>query len=385
MNNPNIIVSTNYLKQLTTSYGYYCYLHGYVECVTYYRSIISQHIKAYYHSILPSLHLRSLIKFFIHYTNCLTFTGQIDLANKVMICDLNIVYPVSDYNQKITKDALIELKKTLDIVEQLGYTHVALNFTPETLTSKSNKVKLPNDLNLINPINLTHFKEYDERLRIYTRITVKVDDPSQCQSIAKFQQIFDLVAVEPQTEKAFQSAITNLDVDIITFNLQQRLPCYMKHKTLGSAIEKGIFFEIKYSDFLVSKNRAQAISNCKQIVRASRNRGMIVSSGCQVNTPYQLRNSANVVPVLKMLGIDSNRANQMFKDWSLKVLLNGRLRIKSYKQTIAVADDEGLIGNVNENKDWNSNVNVNNKKLDINSYKKRKTETSLDRIVKKQK
>lgn len=302
-----------------------------------------------------------------------------------MLCDLNIVYPVPDFNQNITKDALVELKKTLDIVEQLGYTHVALNFSPETLTSKSNKVKLPNDLNSINPINLAHFKEYEERLRIYSRITIKVDDPSQCQSIAKFQQIFDLVAVEPQTEKAFQSAISNLDVDIITFNLQQRLPCYMKHKTLGSAIEKGIFFEIKYTDFLNSKSRAQAISNSKQIVRASRNRGMIISSGCHVNTPFQLRNSANVVPVLKMLGIDSNRANQMFKDWSLKALLNGRLRIKSYKQTIAIADTEGLIGNVNENKDWNSDVKVNNKKMDITSYRKRKPETALDKALKKQK
>lgn len=302
-----------------------------------------------------------------------------------MLCDLNIIYPVSDFNETITKDAIIELKKTLDLLEQLGYTHVALNFRPETLTSNSNKKKLPNDLNLINPINLKNFKEYEGRLKLFSRITVKVDDPSQCQNIAKFQQIFDIVSVEPQTEKAFQSAISNLDVDIISFNLQQRLPCYMKHKTLGSAIEKGIFFEIKYTDFLSSKNRAQAISNSKQIIRASRNRGMIVSSGCQLNAPYQLRNPANIVPVLKMLGIDSNRANQMFKDWCLKVLLNGRLRIKSYKQTIAIADDDGLIGNANENKDWNSDVNVNNKKMDLSSYKKRKSESALDRVIKKQK
>lgn len=302
-----------------------------------------------------------------------------------MLCDLNIIYPVSDFNEKITKEALVELKKTLDIVEQLGYTHVALNFKPETLTSNSNKKKLPNDLNLINPINLTNFKEFDGRLKIFSRITVKVDDPSQCQNIAKFQQIYDIVSVEPQTEKAFQSAISNLDVDIITFDLQKRLPCYMKHKTLGSAIDKGIFFEIKYTDFLSSKNRAQAISNSKQIIRASRNRGMIISSGCEVNSPFQLRNSANVVPVLKMLGIDSNRANQMFKDWSLKVLLNGRLRIKSYKQTIAIDDESGLIDNTRENKDWNSNVSVNNKKLDISTYKKRKPETALDRVLKKQK
>ena len=305
-----------------------------------------------------------------------------------MLCDLNIVFPVSDYNEQITKGQLNDLKNTINVAEQLGYTHIALNFRPETTTSNSNKKKLSNDLNQINPINLDRdFKEYENRIKLFTRITIKIDDPSQCQNVAKFQQIFDIVAVEPLTEKSFQSTISNLEVDMISFNLQDRLPCYMKHKTLGAAIEKGMFFEIKYTDFLSNKNRAQAISNCKQIIRASRNRGMICSSGCSIDRPYQLRNCNNVKPLLKMLNIDSNRCSKMFQDWSLKVLLNGRLRIKSYKQTIAVSGDDGLIDNSLEDNDWDSakNEKINNAKQNINTYKKRKNETALDRILKKRK
>lgn len=305
-----------------------------------------------------------------------------------MLCDLNLVYPVDDFNKQITASELNSLKNVLNLVEHMGYTHVALNFRPNTATSNANKNKLPNDLNLINPINLGRdFAEFEGRLNIYSRITVKIDDPSQCQNIAKFQQIFDLVAVEPLTEKAFQSAISNLDIDIISFNLQERLPCYMKHKALCSAIEKGMFFEIKYTDFLNNKNRAQTISNVKQIIRASRNRGLICSSGCLVTKPYQLRNINNVQPILKMLGIDSNRCNKMFRDWSLKVLLNGRLRIKSYKQTICIGGESSIIGNSLEDKDWDNkpkNEKINNVKQNINTYKKRKSETALDRVLKKQ-
>ncbi|KGK34384.1 hypothetical protein JL09_g6469 [Pichia kudriavzevii] len=71
-----------------------------------------------------------------------------------------------------------------------------------------------------------------------------------------------------------------------------------------------------------------------------------------------------------MLGVDSNRCSKMFKDWSLKVLLNGRLRIKSYKQTIAIADND-LIDNSLEDKNW--------------EHAKKKTENSLDRVLKKRK
>lgn len=304
-----------------------------------------------------------------------------------MLCDLNIVFPVQNFNEQITRGQLNEVKNTLNVAEQLGYTHVALNFRPITATSKNNKTKLPNDLNELNPINIDRdFKEFRTRLKLYTRITVRVDDPTQCQYVAKFQQVFDIVAVEPITEKSFQSAISNLEIDIISFNLLERLPCFMKHKTLCSAIDKGMMFEIKYTDFLSNKSRAQVISNTKQIIRASRNRGMICSSGCSVDRPFQLRNYNNAMPLLKMLGVDSNRCSMMFQDWSLKVLLNGRLRIKSYKQTISVGGEVSLIDNELENKDWTSNPEkVSNVKQGVEAYKKRRTESALDRVLKKQK
>lgn len=331
--------------------------------------------------------LNSLKQCSFHYTLLIHHARRAE-HSRIMLCDLNLVFPVTDYNEQITKSQLNDLKNTINVAEQLGYTHIALNFKPDTTTSNSNKKKLSNDLNLLNPINLNRdFKEYENRIKLFTRITIKVDDPSQCQNFAKFQQIFDIVAVEPLTEKSFQSAISNLEIDLISFNLQDRLPCYMKHKTLGAAIDKGIYFELKYTDFLSNMNRAQAISNCKQIIRASRNRGMICSSGCTIDKPHQLRNYNNVIPLLKMLNIDSNRCSKMFQDWSLKVLLNGRLRIKSYKQTIAISGDSSLIDNSLEDNNWESAKveKINNAKQNINTYKKRKNETALDRIKKKSK
>ncbi|QPG72936.1 hypothetical protein FOA43_000240 [Brettanomyces nanus] len=306
-----------------------------------------------------------------------------------MICDLNVVYPQTDFLVRPTARDLAKLKGCLAVLEQLGYTHIALNFEPQWATGSLNK-QIPSDIRLLNPINIeTDFAEFEGRLKLYSRITLKVDDPSQCQNLTRFQQVFDLVAVEPQTERALQLAITNLEIDIITFNYKERLPCYLKHKTLGSAIEKGIHFEIKYSDLLESDShaRAQSISNVKQLIRASRSRGLICSSGISSPDISRLRSCSDIANLLNLIGLDHNRSEQCFKDWSLKTLLSGRLRIKSYKQVVAVSGDESLIDNSLENKNWQASqkgVSV-NAKMDVSSYKKRKADTAVDRVTKKSK
>lgn len=250
---------------------------------------------------------------------------------------------------------------------------MALNFQPDFTTSTAKK--LPSNLN--NPIDLSLFKEFENKLKIYTRISVMVDDAGQCQHFAKFQTLFDIIAVIPMNEKSLQSAIANLDIDIISFDLESRLSFYMKHKTLGSAIDKGIFFELNYTNFLNNSSRSQALSTSKQIIRASRCRGMIVSSGVTNQTPFQCRNFQNLKPILNLLGIDSNRSEKMVQDWPIKVVLNSRLRNKSYKQTVAIAGDQSLIDNSLENP---------SQKSDLSNYIKRKQdadENALDRIISK--
>lgn len=264
-----------------------------------------------------------------------------------MLCDLNIRFPLGDFNEKLENSHLTQTKSMINMAIHLGYTHLALNFCPETPTSQTNKNKISGNINEINPINLNRdFKEYKDKIKLFTRITVKVDDPGQCQNFARFQQVFDIVAIEPMTEKAFQSSISNLEIDLISFNLCSKFPCFMKHKAVGSAIEKGIKFELRYSQFLPNPSRALAISNAKQIIRASRGSGMICSSGAQF--PAQLRNVHNVKPLLQLIGVKTSSIDQLFNAWCLKVLMRGRLRVKSYKQTVIVKDDEGILGNSNE-------------------------------------
>ena len=56
-----------------------------------------------------------------------------------------------------------------------------------------------------------------------------------------------MIAVQPSTEKLFQSACSNQDIDLISLDMSSRLPFYIKGPPVALAMSKGIFFEITYS------------------------------------------------------------------------------------------------------------------------------------------
>ncbi|KAG7193053.1 uncharacterized protein KQ657_001170 [Scheffersomyces spartinae] len=304
--------------------------------------------------------------------------------------DLNVPWPVSNYNVKPTPQQLTQLINTIATLYTLGYRYVAINFTLDE------KIKLPNGP--INPIDIqllrARLSKY-EGLKLFTRLTLIIHDPSQCQGLAKLQSCFDILAVNPITEKALQLATSNLDIDLVSLNFGSRLPYFLKHKTVGSAIEKGILFEICYSyvisgpaGYTLSQSndslnlassalliRKNFFNNVLQLIRASRSRGLVISSGA--TQPLQARNSVDVITLMKTLGMDHGRAKHFMTKNPENALRNGRLRIKSNKQTVII-DNRGdvLIDNQFEDP---------LKKGDTNAYKKKLDDTSSGRLLKKHK
>ncbi|KAL3234956.1 Ribonuclease P/MRP protein subunit RPP1 [Nakaseomyces bracarensis] len=252
-----------------------------------------------------------------------------------MLVDLNVSWPQKDFKTPISKGDEELLKATLMTLKTLGYTHVALNFTV------SHMEKFPNNVKEMNPMNINErFKELMEHtgLKIYSRITLVIDDPSKGQSVAKISQAYDIVAAQPVSEKGLTLATTNLDIDILTFNYQQRLPTMLKHKTICSCVNKGIKVEIVYGAALRdSQSRKQFISNARSVIRSSRGRGIVISSGAL--QPTECRNILGATSIVGFLGLKSDSCSRAMGELASLVLLNGRLRRKSYKQVIAVGSE----------------------------------------------
>ncbi|EDO18864.1 hypothetical protein Kpol_1023p33 [Vanderwaltozyma polyspora DSM 70294] len=252
-----------------------------------------------------------------------------------MLVDLNIKWPQESFDKKALPEDLVKLEDTLSICHTLGYTHVALNFTVNHAS------KFPNNVKELNPMDIKErFKTFIENtgMKIYSRITLIIDDPSKGQSLAKISQAYDIIAAMPISEKGITLATTNLDIDLLTFDYSQRLPVFLKHKSICGCVKRGVKVEIPYAYALRDlQSRRQFISNARSVIRSSRSRGIVVSSGAQ--NSLECRNIIGVTSLIKTLGLESDKCGKAMGQLASLVLLNGRLRNKSYKQTIVVGGD----------------------------------------------
>lgn len=249
-----------------------------------------------------------------------------------MLVDLNVAWPQQGFRDEISPKQVAQVRETLTTLHTLGYTHVALNFTV------NHSDKFPTNAKDMNPLKISErFGDLMETtgLKIYSRITLIIDDPSKGQSLSKISQHFDIVAALPISERGVTLATSNLDIDLLTFHYGQRLPMFLKHKSICSCVKRGVKIEIVYAYALRDlQSRRQFVSNVRTVIRSSRSRGLVVSSGAL--NALECRNILGVTSLLKILGLTSDRCSKAMGELASLVLLNGRLRNKSYKQTIVV-------------------------------------------------
>lgn len=118
---------------------------------------------------------------------------------------------------------------------------------------------------------------------------------------------YDIVAVAPTTDKAFQYACSNMDVDVISFSresMQSRLKFQLKHSLMDKARARGVVFEIPYSAMLTdnASKRQHVVSNAHALVQgAGRGKGVVLSS--MAETAFQLRGPRDVANMVTFFGM----------------------------------------------------------------------------------
>ncbi|KAF8061226.1 hypothetical protein N665_1210s0009 [Sinapis alba] len=145
--------------------------------------------------------------------------------------------------------------------------------------------------------------------RQYTRVTVKLESKAQCMGLNSGNPVlksYDIVAVRPMNQFAFDQACTKAEVDIISIDFSN-LPFRLMHPSVNAAIKRGIYFEIKYSDLLKDADkRRQVISNAKLLVDWTKGKNLIISSGSPSVT--ELRGPNDVINLMSLLGLSTERA-----------------------------------------------------------------------------
>ena len=112
------------------------------------------------------------------------------------------------------------------------------------------------------------------RLTRATRVTVTFTEPGELQdALTKHDDLvrrYDILALEPASERAFISACNNRRADIIALPLGTRLPFRLRPPAVKAAIAHGTCLEIAYNPALMDVGaRRQFFANAAAVVRAA--------------------------------------------------------------------------------------------------------------------
>lgn len=238
-----------------------------------------------------------------------------------MFYDLNVPCPTT------TNPA--ELSRTLSFSAELGYNCVALTRTlsgkvPANITSEAISLPLPN---VTVPASMA----------LLTRITFIISDPSQNHRLSSLQSACSIVALRPTNEKALGLCCQSLECDLISLDLSVRLPFILKFKTMAAALQRGIRFEICYSGGVLAggtESRRNLISGATALIRATRGRGIIISSEAKV--ALGLRGPWDVVNLAAVWGLSQERGKEAVCEEARKVVQLARLKRESFRGVVDV-------------------------------------------------
>lgn len=231
--------------------------------------------------------------------------------------DLNVIY---DKNHET-------LANTLAFLSELDYDVVALS------TNVSSKLPAQLEKLPLDKIQLPR------NLHVLSRLTLTISDTSQNHRLNSLAAAYDLVALRPVNEKALQLCCGTLDCDLISLDASQRLPFPIKFKTVAAALQRGVRFEICYSPGIVGSNdaRRNIISNAASLIRATRGRGIILSS--EAKTALGLRGPSDVINLAHVWGLSQECGKEAICEETGRVVRLAAVKRSSYRGVVDIIDN----------------------------------------------
>lgn len=229
-----------------------------------------------------------------------------------------------------------DLDRTLSFASHLGYSVVALTHT----LAPPIPSPIPNPLPLVPAV--------PGRPTVLRRVTVPISDPSTNHRLPQLASTYDLVALRPTTERAFLAACTSLSADhfsLISLDLTSFFPFHFPPRACMAAVARGLRFEICHGQFLGAgrddaRARANFLGNVAGLVRATKGRGIVVSSEA-VGGALGLRAAADVVNLLAVWGMGTERGREAMSGNPRGVVVNEGIRRRGFRGVVDVIGAAG--------------------------------------------
>lgn len=257
-----------------------------------------------------------------------------------MLYDLNV-----GWSPSMTQEDLVQI---LSLASSLGYGTVALNHMLAQSPRPDHTAPFPDLSSLHNMTTADDAGEKQQQQQhtvklpnILHRATIPLSDPSaSTYRLPALARVYDLLAVRPATADAFQNACLTLDVPLISLDLTQHFPFHFRPKPCMTAVARGVRFEVCYAQVIGgtapvdARSRAHFIANLTSLVRATRGRGIVISS--EAKTALSLRPPADVVNLLNVWGLGREQGMEGIRSIPRSVVANEGLKRTGFKGVVDV-------------------------------------------------
>uniref|UniRef100_A0A3Q1JZK2 Ribonuclease P protein subunit p30 n=1 Tax=Anabas testudineus TaxID=64144 RepID=A0A3Q1JZK2_ANATE len=224
--------------------------------------------------------------------------------------DLNLSY-TTDKNR---------LQSVIETAAHLGFSTVAINYGFEPTAKKKQEIPTPKPINeLIDQLPIVQGRS--RPIRVLNRLTVVMSDSSHFRPNAAEYRSFDLLAVQPTTEKLFHSACMLLDIDIICISVTEKLPFFFKRAPVNGAVDRGVVFELCYSAAIRdSTMRRYTIANALSLMESCKGKVQFILSALELRGPYDITNLG------LLFGLSDAEAKEAISSTCRSVLLHAETR-----------------------------------------------------------
>lgn len=216
------------------------------------------------------------------------------------------------------------LRSVLETAAHLGFSAVAINYVFEPTTKKKQEVPVPCPINeLIDQLPVVQGRS--RPIRVLNRLTVVMSDSSHFRPNAAEYRRFDLLAVQPTSEKLFHAACMLYDVDIICISVTEKLPFFFKRAPINGAMERGVVFEVSYSAAIRDATmRRYTIANAVCLMDSCKGKNVILSSAAE--KALELRGPYDITNLGLLFGLSDGDAKEAVSSTCRAVLLHAETR-----------------------------------------------------------
>ncbi|XP_054622956.1 ribonuclease P protein subunit p30 [Dunckerocampus dactyliophorus] len=216
------------------------------------------------------------------------------------------------------------MQRMIETAAHLGFSTVAVNYTFEPTAKKKQEIPSPKPINeLMDQLPIVQGRS--RPIRVLNRLTLVMSDMCYFRPNAAEYRSFDLIAVHPTTEKVFHAACMQLDVDIISISVMEKLPFFFKRAPVSGAVERGVVFEVSYAAAIRDATmRRYTIANAVSLTETCKGKNVIVSSAAE--KPLELRGPYDIINLSMLFGLSDGDAGKAVSSTCRSVLFHAETR-----------------------------------------------------------